>query len=105
MLELGFKSLSGTAVFTLLHFKLTFTPKSFYQAVPFLWELEVLLNWVCTETTLTLDYWVKYSDIKAYLFKLKCWQVSCYLVSSSLEYWNIATISDSAGLKFVYGVR
>ena len=47
-----------------------------YLAVPFLWELEVLLNWVCTETTLTLDYWVKYSDIKAYLFKLKCWQVT-----------------------------
>nr|AQX17753.1 piezo mechanosensor [Beroe abyssicola] len=47
-----------------------------YLAVPFLWELEVLLNWVCTETTLTLDYWVKYSDIKAYLFKLKCWQTT-----------------------------
>ncbi|KAL5249603.1 hypothetical protein ACHWQZ_G018461 [Mnemiopsis leidyi] len=47
-----------------------------YLAVPFLWELEVLLNWVCTETTLTLDYWIKLSDIKTYLFKLKCWQVT-----------------------------
>ena len=54
--------------------------------MPFLWELEVLLNWVCTETTLTLDYWVKLSDIKVYLFKLKCWQVCDSTCSSSCDF-------------------
>eukprot|EP01064_Diplonema_japonicum_P032387 TRINITY_DN6065_c0_g2_i1.p1 TRINITY_DN6065_c0_g2~~TRINITY_DN6065_c0_g2_i1.p1 ORF type:complete len:2680 (+),score=518.04 TRINITY_DN6065_c0_g2_i1:223-8262(+) len=34
------------------------------RAVPFLWEMRVLLDWCCSKTTLKLNYWLKLEDVR-----------------------------------------
>jgi len=46
------------------------------QAIPFLLELRSVLDWVCTQTTLTLNHWLKMEDIYANIFIMKCWRDS-----------------------------
>nr|AQX17754.1 piezo mechanosensor [Hormiphora californensis] len=75
-IQAGYPRLKTDSIILRTYNYLTYGIYLGYLGFPFLWELEVLINWVCTETTLTLDYWIKYSDIKCYLFKLKCWQVT-----------------------------
>lgn len=55
--------------------KLVFILISF-QAIPFLLELRSVLDWVCTDTTLTLYHWLKMEDIYANIYVLKCYRES-----------------------------
>eukprot|EP01059_Diplonema_ambulator_P001456 TRINITY_DN11229_c0_g1_i2.p1 TRINITY_DN11229_c0_g1~~TRINITY_DN11229_c0_g1_i2.p1 ORF type:complete len:1369 (+),score=458.47 TRINITY_DN11229_c0_g1_i2:48-4154(+) len=34
------------------------------RAIPFLWEMRVLLDWCCSKTTLKLSYWLKLEDVR-----------------------------------------
>ncbi|KAJ6246146.1 hypothetical protein M0813_19594 [Anaeramoeba flamelloides] len=43
-----------------------------YMVVPFIFELRVLLDWICTQTTLELEEFIKLHSIHAKLFKIKC---------------------------------
>eukprot|EP01128_Nolandella_sp_AFSM9_P005065 TRINITY_DN2396_c0_g1_i1.p1 TRINITY_DN2396_c0_g1~~TRINITY_DN2396_c0_g1_i1.p1 ORF type:complete len:1291 (+),score=246.92 TRINITY_DN2396_c0_g1_i1:307-4179(+) len=43
-----------------------------YKALPFVYELRVLIDWTVTPTTLTLFEWLKMEDIFANLFMVKC---------------------------------
>ncbi|XP_015749151.1 PREDICTED: piezo-type mechanosensitive ion channel component 1-like [Acropora digitifera] len=56
-----------------------------FQAIPFLLELRSVLDWVCTDTTLTLYHWLKMEDIYANIYVLKCYRESekCNLSLSS----------------------
>lgn len=47
-----------------------------FQAIPFLLELRSVLDWVCTDTTLTLYHWLKMEDIYANIYVLKCYRES-----------------------------
>ena len=42
------------------------------MAIPFLFELRTLLDWIITDTTLTFIHWLKLEDIYANLFLVKC---------------------------------
>ena len=46
------------------------------QSIPFLLELRSVLDWVCTDTTLSLSHWLKMEDIYANIYILKCWRDS-----------------------------
>ena len=39
-----------------------------YKAIPFMYELRMLLDWSCIPTTLTLPYWHKMEDINGQLY-------------------------------------
>uniref|UniRef100_A0A6B2KXL2 Uncharacterized protein n=1 Tax=Arcella intermedia TaxID=1963864 RepID=A0A6B2KXL2_9EUKA len=43
-----------------------------YRIIPFLYELRTLLDWAITPTTLTSYEWLKFEDIYAELFLVKC---------------------------------
>lgn len=43
-----------------------------YRALPFLYELRMLLDWTCTPTTLYLWEWIKLEDIYAGIFITEC---------------------------------
>ena len=43
-----------------------------YRALPFLYELRMLLDWTCTPTTLYLGEWIKLEDIYAGIFVIEC---------------------------------
>jgi hypothetical protein len=44
--------------------------------VPFLIELRAVMDWVWTDTTLSLGSWICVEDIYANIFILKCWRES-----------------------------
>lgn len=41
------------------------------MAVPFLFELRALMDWIWTDTSMTLSDWLKMEDIFAQIFQLK----------------------------------
>ncbi|TRY91672.1 hypothetical protein DNTS_003333 [Danionella cerebrum] len=45
-----------------------------FRLVPFLTELRAVMDWVWTDTTLSLSSWVCVEDIYANIFILKCWR-------------------------------
>ncbi|XP_028308279.1 LOW QUALITY PROTEIN: piezo-type mechanosensitive ion channel component 2 [Gouania willdenowi] len=47
-----------------------------FRMVPFLTELRAVMDWVWTETTLSLSSWICVEDIYANIFILKCWRES-----------------------------
>lgn len=51
------------------------SPHSF-RMVPFLTELRAVMDWVWTDTTLSLSSWICVEDIYANIFILKCWRES-----------------------------
>lgn len=42
------------------------------MAIPFLYELRTILDWVCTDSTMTLFDWLKMEDIFADIYFIKC---------------------------------
>jgi len=42
------------------------------MAVPFLFELRALMDWMWTDTSMTLWDWLKMEEIFAIIFQLKC---------------------------------
>lgn len=42
------------------------------MVVPFLYELRTILDWLCTDTTMTLFDWLKMEDIFANIYSIKC---------------------------------
>ncbi|RXN09837.1 piezo-type mechanosensitive ion channel component 2-like protein [Labeo rohita] len=46
----------------------------FQGLVPFLTELRAVMDWVWTDTTLSLSSWICVEDIYANIFILKCWR-------------------------------
>ncbi|KAM6930104.1 piezo-type mechanosensitive ion channel component 2 [Lycodopsis pacificus] len=47
-----------------------------FRLVPFLTELRAVMDWVWTDTTLSLASWICVEDIYANIFILKCWRES-----------------------------
>uniref|UniRef100_A0A7N6BR83 Piezo non-specific cation channel R-Ras-binding domain-containing protein n=1 Tax=Anabas testudineus TaxID=64144 RepID=A0A7N6BR83_ANATE len=47
-----------------------------FRMVPFLTELRAVMDWVWTDTTLSLSSWICVEDIYANIFVLKCWRES-----------------------------
>uniref|UniRef100_A0AAZ3P5Y8 Piezo-type mechanosensitive ion channel component n=1 Tax=Oncorhynchus tshawytscha TaxID=74940 RepID=A0AAZ3P5Y8_ONCTS len=47
-----------------------------FRLVPFLTELRAVMDWVWTDTTLSLSSWICVEDIYAHIFVLKCWRMS-----------------------------
>lgn len=43
-----------------------------YMNLPFLYELRTILDWVCTDTTMTLFDWLKMEDIFSDIYFIKC---------------------------------
>lgn len=43
------------------------------MAVPFVFELRALMDWIWTDTSMTLSDWLKMEDIFAHVFQLKVW--------------------------------
>ena len=44
--------------------------------IPFLLELRALMDWMWTDTTLSITSWLQMEDIFANIFILKCWRRS-----------------------------
>ncbi|XP_075877858.1 piezo-type mechanosensitive ion channel component 2 isoform X2 [Nelusetta ayraudi] len=47
-----------------------------FRLVPFLTELRAVMDWVWTDTSLSLSSWICVEDIYAHIFILKCWRES-----------------------------
>uniref|UniRef100_A0A8C1Y9J7 Piezo type mechanosensitive ion channel component 2 n=1 Tax=Cyprinus carpio TaxID=7962 RepID=A0A8C1Y9J7_CYPCA len=47
-----------------------------FRMIPFLTELRAVMDWVWTDTTLSLSSWICVEDIYAHIFILKCWRES-----------------------------
>uniref|UniRef100_A0A4W3J0I5 Piezo-type mechanosensitive ion channel component 2-like n=1 Tax=Callorhinchus milii TaxID=7868 RepID=A0A4W3J0I5_CALMI len=47
-----------------------------FRMVPFLTELRAVMDWVWTDTTLSISSWICVEDIYANIFILKCWRES-----------------------------
>nr|XP_020660013.1 piezo-type mechanosensitive ion channel component 2-like [Pogona vitticeps] len=47
-----------------------------FRLVPFLKELRAVMDWVWTDTTLSLSSWICVEDIYANIFIMKCWRES-----------------------------
>ncbi|KAL9975258.1 hypothetical protein ACROYT_G012400 [Oculina patagonica] len=63
-----------------------------FQAIPFLLELRSVLDWVCTDTTLTLYHWLKMEDIYANIYVLKCYRESekTWFQARGQKYWTMS---------------
>ncbi|KAM4691993.1 piezo-type mechanosensitive ion channel component 2-like [Rhinophrynus dorsalis] len=47
-----------------------------FRMVPFLTEMRAVMDWVWTDTTLSLSSWICVEDIYANIFIMKCWRES-----------------------------
>nr|KAF6358778.1 piezo type mechanosensitive ion channel component 2 [Pipistrellus kuhlii] len=86
-----------------------------FRLVPFLTELRAVMDWVWTDTTLSLSSWICVEDIYAHIFILKCWresekpiftmsaQQSQLKVMDSAKYENFkkAFSSDTGAMQFL----
>ncbi|XP_071541022.1 piezo-type mechanosensitive ion channel component isoform X2 [Panulirus ornatus] len=43
-----------------------------FMTVPFLFELRTLMDWIWTDTSMSLSDWVKMEDIFSHIFQIKC---------------------------------
>ncbi|XP_031574449.1 piezo-type mechanosensitive ion channel component 2-like [Actinia tenebrosa] len=63
-----------------------------FQAIPFLLELRSVLDWACTDTTLSLYHWLKMEDIYANIYVLKCYRESekTWFQARGQKYWILS---------------
>ncbi|XP_051556560.1 piezo-type mechanosensitive ion channel component 2 isoform X2 [Myxocyprinus asiaticus] len=47
-----------------------------FRLIPFLTEMRAVMDWVWTDTSLSLSSWICVEDIYAHIFVLKCWRES-----------------------------
>lgn len=73
----------------LLKYETFFSVITSFQAIPFLLELRSVLDWVCTDTTLTLYHWLKMEDIYANIYVLKCYRESEKVRIDFLRCWAV----------------
>lgn len=45
---------------------------SIYRGIPFVYEMRTVLDWAITPTTLSVYEWLKFEDIYAELYAVKC---------------------------------
>lgn len=45
-----------------------------FMGVPFVFELRALMDWIWTDTSMTLSDWLKMEDIFAHIFQLKVYK-------------------------------
>jgi len=45
---------------------------SVFRAIPFVYEISLILDWACTETTLMIGDWIKLEDINSTLYLVAC---------------------------------
>lgn len=59
--------------------------------VPFLTELRAVMDWVWTETTLSLSSWICVEDIYANIFILKCSREAEKVSASTVlfKFWTV----------------
>lgn len=50
-----------------------------FMLCPFVFELRTIMDWVWTETSMTLPDWLKMEDIFAHIFQLKVLLYECKL--------------------------
>jgi len=43
-----------------------------YRSIPFFYELSLILDWACTDTTLMIRDWIKVEDVNSSLFVVDC---------------------------------
>lgn len=51
--------------------------------IPFVYELRTLMDWIWTETSMTLADWIKMEDIFAQIFQLKV--IDFYLNNDTIK--------------------
>lgn len=74
-----------------------------FRLVPFLTELRAVMDWVWTDTTLSLSNWICVEDIYANIFILKCWRESEKVTQTHNMISNAAKqTSRSFPFKFVF---
>ena len=60
--------------------------------VPFLTELRAVMDWVWTDTTLSLSSWICVEDIYANIFILKCWRESEKVSVCAFVGWYVSVL-------------
>lgn len=84
-----------------------------FRLVPFLTELRAVMDWVWTDTTLSLSSWICVEDVYAHCFVLKCWResekvwpqlgvCSCICVTVAQFRWNGCVFKCVHFCVFVY---
>lgn len=70
------------------------------QTIPFVLELRGLLDWVCTDSTLSLFHWLKMEDIYANIYILKCYRTAEKVsggASCFIQGWDFMEMLDRWG--------
>ena len=67
----GFPEIRSHDCFTPSSDPLVHTGYGIVKAIPFLWEMRVLLDWTCSTTTLKLNCWLKLEDVRNVTYERK----------------------------------
>lgn len=84
-----------------------------FRLVPFLTELRAVMDWVWTDTTLSLSSWICVEDIYAHIFILKCWResekvrdlLSIFILFYCCTYNQVRDISKCTILKKIHNTN
>ncbi|XP_056673253.1 piezo-type mechanosensitive ion channel component 2-like [Monodelphis domestica] len=76
---------------------LDFVSSSSFRIVPFLLELRAVMDWIWTDTALSLSSWISLEDLYANIFIMKCWRESeKTLFAMSSQQQNLVPFSQKA---------
>uniref|UniRef100_H3AU40 Uncharacterized protein n=1 Tax=Latimeria chalumnae TaxID=7897 RepID=H3AU40_LATCH len=74
-----------------------------FRLIPFLTELRAVMDWVWTDTTLSLSSWICVEDIYADIFIMKCWRESekrDFMLGKTLKYKGL--VKDMHSLLLIF---